>query len=576
MSQRKLQQEIDKVLKKVKEGLEIFDGYYEKLQGCESQSQKEKLEGDLKREIKKLQRLRDQIKSWLSGNEVKDKNALLENRRLIENAMERFKTVEKDMKTKAFSKEGLNMQRIDPKQKEKNETTEFLQQMLEELERQSEKHEASIDQIQGSSKRGKRLDASKQNEINELQEKINRNHWHQEKLELMLRLLENGDLEPEQVNTIQEDIKYYVESNEDADFADDEGIYDELGLDEAEEAYGNVGEFPQAQDDLDDSVSSPVQSHGHAEPSEASKTANLASTAAATHSHAGASNASTPVKKPIIAHANSNAAIKPVLSTKLTTHSNNSTPILASATLKPAIPQVKTELKFNTVVAASVNSAHNTPTISNASINHSNNIPPPGLSKSSTSSSAAPVQQTQAKLADSDTELIIASILKDLLPSFEAAKSRISKPQPINEISKVLETSLLNCPDSLDAEKPKSYTPTTPHPTSIHYPQEPSPELNYQSIIAKLDLSTLFYNFYFVQDEYVQILSAKELVNKGWLFDTISKKWFIKTEEISNVNESTNGEATKTIWKYFDYEGVWLPRRSDDFDIKNVNLESTF
>lgn len=44
----------------------------------------EKYEADLKKEIKKLQRLRDQIKSWIASAEIKDKSALLENRRLIE------------------------------------------------------------------------------------------------------------------------------------------------------------------------------------------------------------------------------------------------------------------------------------------------------------------------------------------------------------------------------------------------------------------------------------------------------------------------------------------------------------
>lgn len=47
-------------------------------------NQKEKYEADLKKEIKKLQRLRDQIKSWIASAEIKDKNSLLENRRLIE------------------------------------------------------------------------------------------------------------------------------------------------------------------------------------------------------------------------------------------------------------------------------------------------------------------------------------------------------------------------------------------------------------------------------------------------------------------------------------------------------------
>ena len=38
----------------------------------------------MKKEIKKLQRLRDQIKTWLASGEIKDKSTLMENRKLIE------------------------------------------------------------------------------------------------------------------------------------------------------------------------------------------------------------------------------------------------------------------------------------------------------------------------------------------------------------------------------------------------------------------------------------------------------------------------------------------------------------
>ena len=54
-----------------------------------------------------MQRLRDQIKTWLASGEIKDKSTLMDNRKLIETQMERFKIVERETKTKAYSKEGL-------------------------------------------------------------------------------------------------------------------------------------------------------------------------------------------------------------------------------------------------------------------------------------------------------------------------------------------------------------------------------------------------------------------------------------------------------------------------------------
>lgn len=88
MAGRKLQSEIDRVLKKVAEGNEEFDMILKKVRierssccaacfsprkvySASSSNQKDKYEQDLKKEIKKLQRYRDQIKSWLGSNDVK-------------------------------------------------------------------------------------------------------------------------------------------------------------------------------------------------------------------------------------------------------------------------------------------------------------------------------------------------------------------------------------------------------------------------------------------------------------------------------------------------------------------------
>jgi CCR4-NOT transcription complex subunit 3 len=84
MAARKLQQEVDKCFKKVDEGVEEFTSIYQKLHESTNPTQKEKLEDNLKREIKKLQRLRDQIKTWAASNDVKDKGPLMEKRKLIE------------------------------------------------------------------------------------------------------------------------------------------------------------------------------------------------------------------------------------------------------------------------------------------------------------------------------------------------------------------------------------------------------------------------------------------------------------------------------------------------------------
>jgi CCR4-NOT transcription complex subunit 3 len=55
-----------------------------KLFSSTTQLQREKIEADLKKEIKKLQRLRDQVKTWQTMSEVKDKESLEAARKKIE------------------------------------------------------------------------------------------------------------------------------------------------------------------------------------------------------------------------------------------------------------------------------------------------------------------------------------------------------------------------------------------------------------------------------------------------------------------------------------------------------------
>ncbi|KAL8822474.1 MAG: hypothetical protein Q9191_006791 [Dirinaria sp. TL-2023a] len=237
MAARKVQQEIDKCFKKIAEGIQAFENIYDKIQQSNNASQKEKLEDALKREIKKLQRHRDQIKTWAAGNEVKDKKPLLEQRKAIENQMEKFKAVEKEMKTKAFSKEGLSAAaKLDPKEQEKAEAVQFLANMVEELDRQVETLEAEEDAINATVR--KKKDTGKADRLGEITRLVERHKWHQAKLELLLRSLENGNVETEQVQEIEEGIKYYVEQNQDVDFNEDDTLYDDMNLEEDEGAFG--------------------------------------------------------------------------------------------------------------------------------------------------------------------------------------------------------------------------------------------------------------------------------------------------------------------------------------------------
>ncbi|ONK74294.1 uncharacterized protein A4U43_C03F4770 [Asparagus officinalis] len=224
---RKLQGEIDRVLKKVQEGVDVFDSIWNKVYDTENANQKEKFEADLKKEIKKLQRYRDQIKTWIQSSEIKDKKALMDARKLIEREMERFKICEKETKTKAFSKEGLGQQpKTDPKEKAKSETRDWLNNVVGDLESQIDNFEAEVEGFSG--KKGK----TKNPRLAHLETSIGRHKAHIMKLELILRLLDNDELSPDQVNDLKEFLEDYVECNQDdfERFDDVDGFYSSLPL----------------------------------------------------------------------------------------------------------------------------------------------------------------------------------------------------------------------------------------------------------------------------------------------------------------------------------------------------------
>ncbi|KAJ7976358.1 CCR4-NOT transcription complex subunit 3 [Quillaja saponaria] len=235
---RKLQGEIDRVLKKVQEGVDVFDNIWNKVYDTDNANQKEKFEADLKKEIKKLQRYRDQIKTWIQSSEIKDKKvsasyeqALVDARKLIEREMERFKICEKETKTKAFSKEGLGQQpKTDPKEKAKSETRDWLNNVVSELELQVDNFEAELEGL--SVKKGK----TRPPRLIHLETSITRHKAHIMKLELILRLLDNDELSPEQVNDVKDFLDDYVERNqEDFDeFSDVDELYSSLPLDKVE------------------------------------------------------------------------------------------------------------------------------------------------------------------------------------------------------------------------------------------------------------------------------------------------------------------------------------------------------
>ncbi|EGV65831.1 Not3-domain-containing protein [Yamadazyma tenuis ATCC 10573] len=249
MSSRKLQKEIENTFKKINEGLESFNYHYERHQDLNGQvldrnleSQKEKLETDLKREIKKLQKNRELIKNWQSNDSVEvvvTRNKLQEYRRFVEEAMEKYKEVEKSSKMKSFSNQSIMLATLEDSQhltKEAIEVIGFLEDSIEEINQQIETLEADYEKI---SSRKTKKNSSVESEKQEIETSLSRNRFHLESFEKIIDFVKQRQIDPELVVKIQDDINFYLESNQEPDFIDDEALYDEI-IQQAESKYTYV------------------------------------------------------------------------------------------------------------------------------------------------------------------------------------------------------------------------------------------------------------------------------------------------------------------------------------------------
>ena len=131
-----------------------------------------------------------------------------------EQQMEKFKACEKEMKTKAFSKEGLiQAAKLDPKEQEKEEAMQWVNHQVEELQMQVESTEAEVEALQGAGKKRNKGGSSNAGRLEQLEHCNDRRKWHIGRLEIVLRMLNNGSLPWEKMVELKEDVGYFVDGN---------------------------------------------------------------------------------------------------------------------------------------------------------------------------------------------------------------------------------------------------------------------------------------------------------------------------------------------------------------------------
>ena len=159
---RKLLNDVDRTLKKITEGIETFEGTLEKYHHTTNPSQRDKLGEDLKKEIKKLQRSRDMVKQWQSGNDVKDKDRLLQARQSIEVQMEVFKNVERENKSKGS--ESNKYANLDPEEKARLESRDLMESLVERLKEKSAENKQDILDLKTGRTRSRNQDGDEEDD----------------------------------------------------------------------------------------------------------------------------------------------------------------------------------------------------------------------------------------------------------------------------------------------------------------------------------------------------------------------------------------------------------------------------
>uniref|UniRef100_A0A4W5N2W8 CCR4-NOT transcription complex subunit 3 n=1 Tax=Hucho hucho TaxID=62062 RepID=A0A4W5N2W8_9TELE len=556
---RKLQGEIDRCLKKVTEGVEQFEDIWQKLHNAANANQKEKYEADLKKEIKKLQRLRDQIKTWVASNEIKDKRQLVENRKLIETQMERFKIVERETKTKAYSKEGLGLaQKVDPAQREKEEVGNWLTNTIDTLNMQVDQFESEVESLSVQTRK-KKGDKEKQDRIEELKCFIEKHRYHIRMLETILRMLDNDTLPVDSIRKIKDDVEYYMDSSQDPDFEENEFLYDDLDLEELPGSL--VATSPPGQSLLDDDLFHQISS-------------------------------GTPTST------TSSSPIPPSPATYTTVRERPPPPLLL--TLQPSLyPLLALPFFRNTHSHSVIRSSITGRSSWDSTEARFSDLSPsrfnlfPLFQPQEPLSTLKSMAERAALGSGMEGEMPPLHLTTDIFPSTTLPPGPPSAPQQpsLSEVSippslgvcplgpvplskdqlyqqAMQESAWTHMPHPSDSERIRQYLMRNPCPTLPFHHQVPPPHSDSVEFYQRLSTETLFFIFYYLEGTKAQYLAAKALKKQSWRFHTKYMMWFQRHEEPKTITD----EFEQGTYIYFDYE-KWGQRKKEGFTFEYRYLE---
>ena len=153
------------------------------------------------------------MKNQVGNQEIKEKQEhLIKAREKIEDMMELFKSWEKETKTKAFSNEGLASAKVDKKEEEKSKANSWLNDVLQQLNDKRDEYEAELERF-NSSKKGQGRGKMQSAEV--LTQKLDDIAIQSQRVELLMRSLENEAIGYDQINDIKDTLEFYMQNQDD-------------------------------------------------------------------------------------------------------------------------------------------------------------------------------------------------------------------------------------------------------------------------------------------------------------------------------------------------------------------------
>ncbi|KAH9249804.1 hypothetical protein BASA81_012399 [Batrachochytrium salamandrivorans] len=543
MTNRKVQTDIDRTLKEVVKGCDYFDEIHHKLLNADTQAKKEKSEDELKTQIKKLQRVRDQLKTWLATEEIREKDPLINARKNIESRMELFKRAEKESKTKAFSKEGLSQaEKLDPEMLIVVQCMQWVNDSLEKIRSQKELAGADLETLQQDTSASKGKGSKKSNlkeEMDNLQDRLKNHQFHIHNLEMILRGLDNGMIAAGDVNEIKESVEDYVQFNSEPDQIFDDEVYQDLDLDSklgviGKEVDGNAA--PPVVTSLEDGKMAPLSS------SSSSTAVAAAAAAAAKRKPAVKSEAAEAEERALDLKNKQDAQLKKEQERQRLINTRE------DAKKKRELDKKREEEETTTYQSSSSSAPAPLPS------------PPPLLQQS------APAQSTTTAAP----ALSPSPEASPLLP--HAASSPVPPVWPVstdvNQKLYLLEASLHYLPRTVDSERSKLYIPQNvlPQPLVREFPQ--APRLESSMVFERMDLESLFFIFYHQPGTFQQFLAARELKRQDWRFHKTHLVWMQRYEDPTQATS----EYELGTFVYFD-PTLWEQKVRVNFTVEYKHLE---